>query len=95
MTTVTIPLVRARLPMVRVDVARVGAPATAQARAAARAVGSYLPAADQLAYYAGVTGLAVIGVLEWPVAAVAGLGVLVASRGRRQSGAPASGSGAG
>jgi hypothetical protein len=37
---------------------------------------------DALLYYGGLAGLAVLGVLEWPVAAVAGLGVAVASGAR-------------
>jgi len=38
---------------------------------------------DALLYYGGLAGLAALGVLEWPVAAVTGLGVAVASGARR------------
>lgn len=37
-----------------------------------------LPQADQLAYFAGVGGLACFGLLEWPVAAVLVLGHVLA-----------------
>jgi uncharacterized protein (DUF2267 family) len=37
---------------------------------------------DALLYYGGLAGLAVLGVLEWPVAAATGLGVAVASGAR-------------
>jgi uncharacterized protein (DUF2267 family) len=37
---------------------------------------------DALLYYGGLAGLAALGVLEWPVAAVAGIGVAVASGSR-------------
>lgn len=33
-----------------------------------------LPAADELAFIGGVTALAIIGVLEWPVAVILGVG---------------------
>ena len=38
---------------------------------------------DGLLYLGGLVGLAALGVVEWPVAAVAGLGVAVASGARR------------
>lgn len=38
---------------------------------------------DAVLYLSGLVGLAVIGVLEWPVAAAAGVGVAVASGVRR------------
>ena len=38
---------------------------------------------DGLLYLGGLVGLAALGVLEWPVAAVAGVGVAVASGARR------------
>jgi uncharacterized protein (DUF2267 family) len=38
---------------------------------------------DGLLYLGGLTALAALGVLEWPIAAVAGLGVAVASGARR------------
>jgi hypothetical protein len=37
---------------------------------------------DGLLYLGGLVGLAALGVLEWPVAAVTGLGVAVASGAR-------------
>jgi len=39
-----------------------------------------------VAYWGGLAGLAVLGALEWPVAAAAGLGVVVAGAIRRGRG---------
>jgi hypothetical protein len=38
-----------------------------------------LPAKEQLGYLAGVGALAAIGMVEWPVAAVLGLGHILAA----------------
>jgi hypothetical protein len=38
-----------------------------------------LPSRDQLAFYGGLGVLAVAGVIEWPVAAVVGVGHLLAA----------------
>jgi hypothetical protein len=38
-----------------------------------------LPAKDELAYLGGIVALAVVGVVEWPIAAVLGAGHLLAS----------------
>ena len=37
-----------------------------------------LPAPQRLAYYAGLAALAAFGILDWPVAAVLGIGHLLA-----------------
>lgn len=43
-----------------------------------------LPRPDQLAYYAGVTTLVVLGIMEWPAALVLGVGhVLLTQRHNR------------
>jgi len=81
---VTLPLVGARVPIVRVRVGDGGA--AKQVRSVARAAGSVVPPTGQLLYYGGLGLLALVGVLEWPVAAVAGLGVFVASRSWQRSG---------
>jgi hypothetical protein len=81
---VTLPFVGAQVPMVRV---RVGdGRAAKQMRSVARRAGSFVPPTDQLLYYGGLGLLALVGVVEWPVAALAGLGVFVASRNRHRSG---------
>jgi hypothetical protein len=41
---------------------------------------------EAVAYWGGLAGLAVLGALEWPVAAAAGLGVVVAGAVRRARG---------
>lgn len=50
---------------------------------AGKAVTSYLPPPDRLAYYAGLGALAAFGVVEWPVALAIGVGVGVARRAGR------------
>ena len=46
-------------------------------------VASTLRRPDAVLYLGGVVGLAALGILEWPVAAVAGVGLAVASGVRR------------
>jgi hypothetical protein len=56
-----------------------------QTRSAGQAVRGSLPPTSRLLYYGGLGLAAITGVLEWPVAAAAGIGVWVAGRssGRR------------
>jgi hypothetical protein len=70
-----VPLV----PIVRVPVLRPTA-LLAPPRRAARTARAMLPSATRGVYYGGLGALAVAGVLEWPVAAVVGVGVWLASR---------------
>jgi hypothetical protein len=52
---------------------------------AGRVVGSHLPPPERVAYYAGLGFLAVVGLIEWPVAAAIGAGTVIAQRaGRRR-----------
>lgn len=53
------------------------------ARAVADDVVTTVRRPDAVLYIGGLVGLAALGVLEWPVAAVAGLGVAVANGVRR------------
>jgi hypothetical protein len=46
---------------------------------AAQTLRIYLPPRERMAYYGGLGLMAVIGVLDWPVALAAGAGVWVAS----------------
>ncbi|HEY2947826.1 MAG TPA: hypothetical protein VGJ53_05410 [Micromonosporaceae bacterium] len=57
-----------------------------QTRWTARTVRSFLPPSERLLYYGGLGAMAVAGILEWPVAAAAGAGVWVATRGQRRTG---------
>lgn len=85
-TTVSVPVIHAQLPVPTVgmpvrppsvpDVKAV----TARARQAAQAAQASLPPADRLLFYGGVGVMALGGVLEWPVALVAGAGLWVCSR---------------
>jgi hypothetical protein len=43
-----------------------------------------LPAPDRLAFYGGLGALAVLGAVEWPVAAAIGVATVVARRGREK-----------
>jgi hypothetical protein len=84
---VKLPVVNLHVPVPGADIP--SAAAMAQTRWAGQTLRANLPSVERLAYYGGLTALAVAGVLEWPVAAVAGVGVWVASRTRRAQGAVA------
>ncbi|MEU0516929.1 hypothetical protein [Streptosporangium sp. NPDC006007] len=45
---------------------------------------SFLPPAERMAYYGGLGALAVVGLIEWPVAAAIGIGTMIAQRARRK-----------
>ncbi|MFF3671454.1 hypothetical protein [Microtetraspora malaysiensis] len=45
---------------------------------------SFLPPPERVIYYGGLGALAVLGVLEWPVAAAIGVGTMLAQRGRTE-----------
>jgi hypothetical protein len=53
------------------------------ARAVADDIASTARRPDAVLYWGGLVGLAALGVLEWPVAVAAGVGVAVASGRRR------------
>jgi hypothetical protein len=78
--SVRLPVVHARVPMVRVQPPEAAA---AQTRWMAQAVRANLPSTERLVYYGGLAALAVAGMLEWPVAAAVGVGVWVATRAGR------------
>jgi hypothetical protein len=81
-TSVTLPVVHMKVPNPAASIP--GADAmVAQTRWVAQAVLSYLPPTERLLYYGGVGALAIAGILEWPVAVVAGAGVWVAGRAQR------------
>ncbi|MGH3375557.1 MAG: hypothetical protein ACRDP6_12520 [Actinoallomurus sp.] len=44
-----------------------------------------LPPRDQLVFFGGLAALAVVGILDWPVAAVVGVGHLLAARRNKRS----------
>lgn len=67
-----------RLPDFRMPIGR------QEVEAAVHTVRSALPPPTQVAYYAGLGVLAVFEVVEWPVAAVAAAGMVVAQRALRQ-----------
>jgi hypothetical protein len=76
-TAVEVPMVHVRIPVLGV---RVPHPAAlASTRWGAQALRAYLPPTQRLAYYGGLGLMAAVGVLDWPVAAAAGVGVWVAS----------------
>ncbi|MCC5578300.1 hypothetical protein IMZ11_21980 [Microtetraspora sp. AC03309] len=45
---------------------------------------SFLPPPERVAYYGGLGALAILGVIEWPVAAAIGVGTVLAQRGRTE-----------
>src|SRR5262249_1823842 len=86
---VTLPLVGARVPMVRVRVGDGGA--AKQVRSVARAPGPVAPRARQRLFCGGAGLLAVGGGLGGPVAAGGGLGAFGAPRSWKRSGRGANG----
>jgi hypothetical protein len=82
----SVPVVhtRVRLPSLRATALASSVPGmramTAQARWAVRTAKVNLPSRDHLLYYGGVGAMALVGVIDWPVALVAGAGVWVVSR---------------
>ncbi|WP_433462012.1 hypothetical protein [Spirillospora sp. CA-128828] len=79
--TATVPLVTPHLTLHKVQVPTPNLPVSGdEMMAAGKAVTSFLPPPDRLAYYTGLGALAVFGVIEWPVAAAIGAGVAIAKR---------------
>ena len=83
-SAMTLPVVGVRVPVLQVNPAGAG-PVVAQARWAAQALMANLPPRERLLYYTGLGLAATTGVLEWPVAAAAGIGVWVAARAGRRA----------
>jgi hypothetical protein len=85
-TAFSVPVLHARVPVPTIHMSALPSPVpgvtavAARARWATQAAQANLPPADRLLYYGGVGALALGGVLEWPVALIAGAGVWVASR---------------
>jgi hypothetical protein len=82
LVSVRLPVVNARVPMLRLHPPEASA---AQTRWVAQAVRANLPTTERMMYYGGLAALAAIGVLEWPVAAAVGAGVWVAARTSRRA----------
>jgi hypothetical protein len=80
--SIAVPLLNVRVPVLAARVPGADM-AKRQTMAAADVVRSYLPPMERMAYYGGLGVAALVGVLEWPVAAAAGAGVWVATRTRR------------
>jgi hypothetical protein len=53
---------------------------------AGRVVAGYLPPPERLAFYGGLGLAAVIGAIDWPVAAAIGIGAMIARRTGRGAG---------
>lgn len=76
-TTVKVPVVA---PTVKVMKVHVPARGMSYIGDAGRLAASYLPPADRLAFYGGLGLAAIVGLLDWPVAAAVGLGTMIARR---------------
>jgi len=87
LTSVSVPMVPVKIPMLRVRLPRPPAPrdVAQQTTFAAQAVRANMPSTERLVYYGGLGLMAGLGVIDWPVAAVVGAGVWVASHARRRS----------
>ncbi|MET7402281.1 hypothetical protein ABZS66_53255 [Dactylosporangium sp. NPDC005572] len=81
-----VPMPNLKVPVVHMGAAGVG-PAVERVRWTARTITAAVPKPrpGQLLYYGGVGALAVLGVLEWPVAVAAAAGVWVATHDRRRA----------
>jgi hypothetical protein len=85
-TTIPLPIIHTWLAVPSIQMAALRSPSSglnamaAQTRWAAQAARANLPPADRLLYYGGVGAMALLGVLEWPVAVVAAAGLWIASR---------------
>jgi hypothetical protein len=68
-------------------------PGMAYVEDAGRMVAAYMPPPERIAFYGGLGLAAVMGVLDWPVAAAIGVGAVVARRAgmrrQRSGGSPA------
>lgn len=78
-TSVAVPVVNVRVPLLSPRVPGMGAVA-AQTRWATQTVRANLPPVERMLYYGGLGLLVAAGTLEWPVAAAVGVGVWVAGR---------------
>ncbi|WP_433276905.1 hypothetical protein ACQPZA_35925 [Pseudonocardia xinjiangensis] len=74
--TVNLPFVTAQF-----RVPDLHAPSRGDLDAAARGARSMLPSTKSMLFFGGLAATAVVGVLEWPVAAAIGIGSALASRG--------------
>jgi hypothetical protein len=74
-----LPVAHVRVPVVHLPVPSAWSSPLAQIRWVARAISSTLPPPSRLLYYGGIGALALLGVLEWPVAAAVAAGVWVAT----------------
>jgi hypothetical protein len=63
-------------------VLHVPAPGMSYVGDAGRLIAGYLPPPDRLMFYGGLGIAAVLGAIDWPVAAAIGVGTMIARRGR-------------
>ena len=78
--TVKVPVVT---PHVRMYKVHVPVPGKAYMSDAGHIVAGYMPPPDRMAFYGGLGLAAVVGLLDWPVAAAIGVGTMVARRATR------------
>ncbi len=76
-----------------VKVVHVPAPGMSYVGDAGRMMVGYLPPPERLAFYGGLGIAAILGAIDWPVAAAIGVGTLMARRAGRARGALRSRSG--
>lgn len=75
--TVPVPVVTPHVKVYRFHVPTMGA---AYVRDAGRTIATHTPPPERLAFYGGLGLAAAFGVIEWPVAAAVGLGMVLARR---------------
>lgn len=74
--TVNLPFVTAEFRAPEVHL-----PSRADVDSAVRRAGELLPSRTAAIYYGGLAATALVGIIEWPVAAAIGVGTALASRG--------------
>jgi hypothetical protein len=79
---VTVPVLTPHLRTVHVPT-----PGMSYVEDAGRVVAGYLPSPGRLAFYGGLGVAAVVGLLDWPVAAAIGIGTAIARRTAGRGGA--------
>lgn len=82
-TTVPVPVLT---PHVKVFKVHVPAPGMSYVTDAGHLAASYLPPPERMVFYGGLGVAAVMGAIDWPVAAAIGIGTMLARRALRRNG---------
>lgn len=78
--TVNLPFVTAEFRVPDIHLPKPHVPSRGEVSGAMNVAKSSLPKPERLAFYTGLGVLAVVGAIEWPVAAAIGVGTVIAQR---------------